>query len=321
MFSSTSFQKMADLPLERVDAYKPPFSSTGVDCFGPFLVKQGRAEVKRYGCIFTCLATRAVHLEKLNSLDTDTFINALRRFIARRGPIESILSDQGTNFTGASAELSKSLREMSRDQINRYCVKFGIEWKFNPPGASHMGGVWERLIRSVRKVMDGVLGGQVRLNDDGLQTIFCEIESILNSRPLTKVSDDIHDSSPLTPNHLLLLRECPSLPPGIFSDADVYRRRWRCVQHLADEFWKKWLREYLPELQRRQKWVQVKRNVQLGDLVLISQESTPRGLWPIGLVVSVNKSKDGLVRSVQVQTKSTKLVRPITKVVLLEGAN
>ena len=321
MFSAPLTQKMSDLPIERIDAFKAPFSCTGVDCFGPFLIKQGRSEVKRYGCIFTCLSTRAVHLEKLNGLDTDTFLNAFRRFLARRGPVESVLSDQGTNFTGASSELAKALRQMDQDRIARYSVKMDVTWKFNPPGASHMGGAWERLIRSVRKVMTGLLGSSAsRLNDESLETLFCEVEMILNSRPLTKVSDDVNDASPLTPNHLLLLRECPSVAPGKFDQADVYRRRWRCVQHLANEFWNRWIREYLPELQQRQKWFGSKRNVRVGDLVLITQENTPRGLWPIGLVIDVHESQDGLVRAVEVQTKSAKLVRPITKIVLLEGA-
>jgi hypothetical protein len=319
LFSSSCLQKMADLPLERLDACKPPFCHTGLDCFGPFLIKQGRAEIKRYGCVFTCLTTRAVHLEKLNGLDTDTFLNGFRRFISRRGFPETVLSDQGTNFTGACSELSKSLRDLDKDLISRFSVKHGVEWKFNPPGASHMGGAWERLIRSIRKVMAGVLDGHARLNDESLETLFCEIEFILNGRPLTKVSDDVNDSCPLTPNHLLLLRECPTIAPGSFCDTDVFKRRWRCVQHLANVFWHKWLKQYVPELQKRVKWSQTKRNVQTGDLVMIADENTPRGVWPLGLVLSVNRSEDGLVRSVEIKTKSSKLVRPITKVVLLEG--
>ena len=123
----------------------------------------------------------------------------------------------------------------------KYSVKQGIEWHFNPPHASHMGGIWEWLIRTVRKVMLGPIGTHCRMSDEELETLFCEIESIVNSRPITKISDIILDATALTPNHLLLLEEMPSLPPGMFSDSDLYRKRWRLVQQLANTFWKRWL--------------------------------------------------------------------------------
>ena len=207
---------------------------------------------------------------------------------------------------------------LSEDEISRYSVSKGVKWHFQPPCASHMGGVWERPIRTVRKVLSGILKSQIRLTDEGLSTVFCEVESITNSRPLTKVSDDISDGTAITPNHLLLLRDCPTLAPGIFHESDVYKRMWRCVQHIANEFWKKWLRHYLPELQCRRKWTHKTRNVVVGDLVLVAHENTPRGVWPMGIVQSVQTSTDGLVRSARIRTKSSTMDRPITKLVLLE---
>ena len=125
---------------------------------------------------------------------------------------------------------------------------------FNPPAASHHGGVWERLIRSTRKILGALTKGQV-LDDEGLQTLLCEAESIINGRPLTKVSDDPNDLEPLKPNHLLLLRQNESLPLGLFEKNDTCsRRRWRQVQYLANVSWGRWKREYLPSLQERQKW-------------------------------------------------------------------
>ena len=117
-----------------------------------------------------------------------------------------------------------------------------------------MGGVWERAIRSVKRVLNALLRSQT-MDDEGLQTLMCEVEAILNGRPLTKVSDDPYDLNALIPNHLLLLRSTASFPPGIFSSANNYsRRRWKQVQYMTDIFWKRWTREYLPSLQVRQKW-------------------------------------------------------------------
>lgn len=164
-----------------------------------------------------------------------------------------------------------------------------------------------------------LLSKNEKLTDDLLTTFFCTVENLVNSRPLTKNSDDVEDSMPITPNHLLLLRGGPMYIPGKFGAKDFFKCRWKYVHHLADQFWRKWLREYLPELQRRNKWMLQTRNLARGDLVLICDENTPRGLWPLGLVTEINIGRDGLVRSATVRTKSTHLVRPATKLVLLEG--
>ncbi len=120
-------QKMADLPLERILPDLPPFSSVGVDYFGPIEVKRGRSLCKRYGVIFTCLASRAVHLEVANSLDTDACINALRRFMSRRGQVSHLLSDNGTNFVGASRELKEALAALDHDHIQRALRTTGVD--------------------------------------------------------------------------------------------------------------------------------------------------------------------------------------------------
>ena len=320
LFGLPCSQKMADLPRERLEANKPPFSYIGIDCFGPFTVKCRRSQVKRYGCLLTCFTTRAVHLEVLESLETQAFLNGFRRFVARRGSPLKVWTDRGTNFIGANAELKRGLKELDESALQSYGVQREIEWNFNPPMSSNMGGVWERCIRTVRKVIAGIMK-DTHLSDDSLHTLFCEVESIVNSRPITKVSDSLNDMSALTPNHLLLLRQGPVPPPGVFSSTDAYRRRWKHVQFLVSQFWKKWLNEYLPELQRRQKWQNQTRNLQIGDVVLIVGENTPRSVWPLALVVKVHESKDGLVRSADVRTRTTVLTRPITKLVLLEGSN
>lgn len=291
----------------------------GVDYFGPFNVKRGRSYVKRYGVIFTCLTSRAVHLEVSASLDTDSYINALRRFIARRGQVSKIRSDNGTNFVGAERELARAISNWNVSQIHTSMLQKNVDWKFNPPAGSHHGGVWERLIRSVRRIMNSVLREQT-LDDEGINTLMCEIESTMNERPITKNSDRPNDLEALTPNHLLLLKGNPSLPPGVFNKADNYcRRRWRQVQYMANLFWQRWVREYLPLLQERQKWYSKKRNLNVGDVVLIVDSNAPRNSWPMGVVLETIPDKLGFVRQVKVKTATNILTRPIDKLcVILE---
>lgn len=150
-------QKMADLPEDRVTADKPPFTFVGVGFFGPFMVKRGRSQVKRYGCIFTCMTIRAIHLEVTHSLDTDSFLNALRRFIARRGRPEQIRSDNGGNFVKGREDINEAVSEWNHQRINAYLLQLEIQWVFNPPAGSHHGGIWERCIRTVRKVLNTIL--------------------------------------------------------------------------------------------------------------------------------------------------------------------
>ena len=310
-------QLMADLPPGRLQVDKPPFSHVGVDYFGPLLITQGRSQVKRYGCIFTCLTVRAVHLEISHSLTTDSFINALRRFIARRGAPDHIYSDNGTNFVGATKILRDSLREWNQHQINDYLRQQEIRWTFNPPTASHMGGSWERMIRSVRRILSSLLTSQ-SISEEVLQTAMTEVEWIINSRPLVPITLDPKNEEPLTPNHLLLLKGNPNVPPGLFDYKDCYvRRRWAQVQYIADQFWRRWTREFLPYLNHRQKWFQQRRNAQKDDLVLLVDDTLPCSRWSLGRILEVFPDKNGLVRTVLVKSRNTLLKRPITKLCLI----
>ena len=123
-----------------------------------------------------------------------------------------------------------------------------------------MGGIWERQIRTVCKVLNAMLQNQI-LDDERLDTIFCQVEQVINSRPLCPVSENPKDLKTLTPNDLLLVGEGFSASPGQFTKEDTYGRRWRHVQFLVDQFWKRWVREYLPTLQLRQKWIEPKKNI------------------------------------------------------------
>ena len=241
-----SCQKMADLPSDRTSP-SPPFFSTGLDCFGPFIVRDGRKEVKRYGLLFTCLASRAVHIEVLTDMTTDCFILGLRRFIAILGQSKVIRCDNGTNFTGADRELKAAAKELDMNRVEHVVTSKHIEFKFNCPTASHAGGAWERQIRTVRRILQPLLKnhGQ-RLNTEDLRTLMYECMNIVNSRPLGVQSlTDPLSLPPITPNHLLQMRDPDTGFAGNFKD-DVYgRKRWRRVQDLAERFWARWQSDYL----------------------------------------------------------------------------
>lgn len=293
---------MADLPVDRVESAQP-FSFCGMDCFGPFLTKQGRKEQKRYGLLFTCLCSRAVHIETLEDLTRDAFINALRCFIAIRGTVRQIRSDCWTNFTGAKNELGRALNELDKERVTTYLAERQCDFCTSVPDTSHVGGVWERQIRSVRSVLSSVLAQCIgRLEDASLRT-FYEAMSIINSRPLTV--DSINDPTslePLTPNHLLTMKSSvPLPPPGKFVKEDLYsRKRWRRVQYLSEQFWCRWRKEYLAGIALRQKWHAPRRNVQVDDIVIV-QEDGCRNEWKLARVLDVCKSDNGLVRKATIQ--------------------
>ena len=312
---------MASLPEERFD-HSRPFSAVGIDYFGPLKVRKFRKTEKRFVLLITCLSTRALHLEMACALDTDAFLMALRRFMGRRGKPKVIISDRGTNFIAGERELREGIEAWNQSQITNYLSQHQIVWKWNPPAAPHMGGVWERLVASVKRALKVVLGNQC-VSEDVLHTALVEVEYMLNGRPLTYISMDERDPEALTPNHFLLGPSSADsgrvLPPGVFGDHDLLgRRRWRHSQVLANHLWKRWRKEYLPTLLARQKWRNETGNLQVGDVVLILDDSAPRGFWPLARVTEVYPGSDGRVRSADVKTSSGTYRRPVTKLCLLE---
>ena len=330
-------QKMADLPEDRMEVV-PPFTYCAVDLFGPFTIKEGRKELKRYGVLFKCLSLRAIHLETAIDLTTDSFINSLRRFISIRGPIRQLRCDQGTNFVGAQRELASEAQNMNQQKIQQFlrannCDVF--EFKMNVPAASQMGRVWERQIKTVRNILTNLLEQHgTQLDDESLRTLLCETAAIVNSRPLT--TDNLNDPTslePLTPNHLITMKSKVILaPPGNFQRTDIYsRKRWRRVQYLANVFWSMWRYEYLSSLQIRQKWIKSHRDLQKGDVVLLKDENLVRNCWSLCRVDETYPSGvDNKVRKVKLRIRDPSLDkngkrvqpmsyfdRPVQKVVLL----
>ena len=310
---------MSDLPKARFDS-RHPFSSIGLDFCGPFHVRDRRHTERRYILLITCLSTRAVHLELTSSLDTDSFLLALRRFMARRGRPSVIHCDNWKSFKKGERELREALQKWNTMQISDALTQQGIKWCYNPPGGPHMGGCWERLVSSVKRSLRVVIGQQL-VTEEVLATVLTEVEFILNSRPLTYVSSTAGDLQALTPNHILLGRESPILPPSVCSDEQLcLRRRWRHAQQIAEHFWKRWSKEYVPTLMKRGKWTKEVQHLQVDDVVLVAEDNTPRGRWPIARVTNVFPGPDGRVRTVELKTKTGVYVRPVVKVCLLERA-
>ena len=184
-----------------------------------------------------------------------------------------------------------------------------------------MGDVWERLIRSTKTLLRTLVNDSSSklLTDESLTTLLAEVEAILNDRPLTANPSSVDDAPALTPNMLLTFQRRPTTPPGTFSSDDQYSRRWwRQAQHLANVFWKRWIHEYLPTLQLRQKWTHQRPELRVDDLVLVCEENTSRGDWPLGRVVELIKGRDDLARSVRVLVRGKEKIRPITKLCFLE---
>ncbi|XP_068707410.1 uncharacterized protein [Montipora foliosa] len=247
----------------------------------------------------------------LANLYTDSFLLASRRFIARRGQVKEIYSDNGTNFTSGERELRDAISEWNQEKIHNSLLQKNIKWTFSTPYGSHFGGIWERCIRTIRKILRSLLREQMT-DDESLPTLMCEVESILKSRPISAVSGDPCDLEALTPNHLLLLKSEAPLAPGLFQNKDLLSRRcWRQVQYLADVFWRRWCKEFLPLLQIRQKWVRPRRNLAVGDIVLVATESSHRNSWPLGKIFEVFPDKRGFVRRAKVSMKSGVFERPI----------
>ncbi|XP_064458882.1 uncharacterized protein LOC135369153 [Ornithodoros turicata] len=321
-------QKMSDLPEDRLNT-DPPFTFVGLDVFGPWVVasrrtRGGLAHNKRWAVLFTCLAVRAVHIEVIESMDTSSFINALRRFIALRGPVKQFRSDRGTNFVGACSELKISSVRFESRKVETFLNEQDCTWIFNTPHSSHMGGAWERMIGMARRILDSMLLNEAvaSFSHEVLTTFLAEVTAIINCRPLVPVSSDPECPSVLTPAMILTQKQSPpTAPAGEFKSLHV--KQWREVQALANTFWHRWRNEYLPSLQSRRKWLTDQRNLTVGDVVLLKDATSRRHEWHMGRINAVYPGKDGKVRNVQVQTaqdgKKKIFERPVSGLVLLSS--
>ncbi|XP_062558280.1 uncharacterized protein LOC134223157 [Armigeres subalbatus] len=290
--------KMGPLPAIRMEPCVRPFTYVGIDLFGPYLVKVGRSVAKRW---FT----------------TDACKKAIRRFIARRGSPQEIYSDNGTNFVGASRELHDEIKRI-HTELGSVFTNVNTQWRFNPPSAPHMGGCWERMVRAVKAALESVPIMR-KLDDESFTTVLAEAESMVNSRPLTFIPLETADQESLTPNHFLLMssdgvREPEKFPTDV---GMALRSSWNMVKHTLDNFWRRWVVEYLPTIIRRTKWFREVSTLKVGDLVLVVDENV-RNRWLRGRVVRTFAGKDGVTRRAEVQTSTGVLKRSATKLAVLD---
>lgn len=313
-------QLMSDLPGDRVRAGKP-FLHSGVDYAGPFEVKvldrdgSQLTKCKAWVAIFVCLKTRAVHIDLVTDLTSVSFIACYERFIGRRGRCERIYSDNGTSFVGAAKEIRKAMEEWRRNDAFAHINMKGTEWKFMVPAAPHQGGIYEAAVKSMKYHLVRIVGQRV-LTHEQLTTLLVQIEAVLNSRPIHPLSDDPDDVQALTPGHFLVGEPMILPPPFEMAEQSTSNgmRLWKERERMLTHFWKRWHEEYLVTLQERKKWRKEKESMKVGQLVLIKSENFPPAQWALGRIRELIVSRDGLVRSVVVQTETGQLKRPVQKI-------
>ena len=246
-------QVMAELPKQRVAPHTPPFHFTSCDYFGPYQVKIGRNKTtKHYGVIFTCLNTRAVHVDLAVDCSTMDFLQVLRRFFALRGYPKRIISDNGTQLVGAVAELRKMIRGWDVTKLRDFSAERGIEWNFITPGAPHQNGCVESLVKSVKIALKKAIGDSL-LTPSELYTCLLEVANLVNQRPIGRVPNDPDDGAYICPNDMLLGRASPQVPQGPFKETKDPRKRVEFVQKIVDSFWRRWTRDVFPSLFPRKK--------------------------------------------------------------------
>lgn len=310
--------RMSCLPAPRVSTHTRPFTFTGVDLFGPLYVVFGRQCLKRWAMLFTCLTVRAVHIEVVHSMSTDSCIQGVMRFMSIRGCPRQLYSDNGTNFRGASNEIKEFLKTLDKDKIQQTFNSLTTEWIFNPPASPHMGGSWERMVQSIKATMKKIRPKR-HPTDEMLLTMLAEACNVVNSRPLTYIAVDDESSEAITPNHLLVGSSSGIKPMGtMVDDSDQLRKNWKYVENFANHFWKRFRIEYLPELCNRGKWSNYVNPIKVDDIVYIVDDLSSRNEWTKGRVVEVFKGRNDQVRSCVVQTKSGLITRPAVRLAVLQ---
>lgn len=316
----------APLPGLRVNP-ADPFEVSGMDFAGPLFAKECGVVKKCYILVITYAVTRAVHLELVSDLTAERFILAFRRFISRRGVCRVVLTDNAQTFRRADKELGELWNCIRREEVSAVFASLRVQWKFIVERAAWWGGFWERMVRCVKTVLKKILG-HAFLKFEELSTVLTEVEAVLNSRPLTFVYAETSEPDPLTPAHFLVGRRLTSLPPcerRLVSEpnaADI-QRRWKHRQALADQFWRRWRREYLNELRSAHHSRPTKSTgLREGDFVIVYEHLQPRQNWCTGRVVKTFPGRDGRVRSCTIRIPHGKVIkRPVQLLYPLESLN
>ncbi|XP_055589056.1 uncharacterized protein LOC129741357 [Uranotaenia lowii] len=316
-------QLMADLPPDRVNP-APPFQKVGVDYCGPFLITyphRRSSPMKCFVSVFVCLVCKAVHLELVADLTTGAFLGALKRFIGRRGKPILIMSDNGRNFVGARREIAELQRLLRSQQFQTGVIfetcKEGINFKFIPARSPNFGGLWEAAVKSFKTAFKRTVALKV-LQYDEMTTTLAQIEAVLNSRPLTPLSDDPDDFEALTPGHFLIQRALTALDePDLTDTPENQLTMWQRATKYAQVIWKKWSKLYLSDLHNRTRWTRKRNNISVGSMVLLMDERLPSLKWPLARVTEVFHGSDGNIRVVNVRTQDGTYGRSISKICVL----
>ncbi|CAG4951544.1 unnamed protein product [Colias eurytheme] len=316
-------QMMGQLPESRVTAHRP-FLRSGVDYAGPISVRtakgRGHHATKGYICLFICMATRAIHLEAVSDMTSETFLAAFKRFVARRGHVAELWSDNGTTFVGSARELKNFLHLESStvaEEILNFLSSNGTTWHFIPPRAPNFGGLWEAGVKSTKYHLKRIVGDKT-LTYEELSTVLTQVEACLNSRPISQMSNHPEDPQPLTPAHFLVGEPLVSVPEANYEDSNVNSlKRWQLTQRMSQDFWRRWSREYLTQLQHRYKWSASTPEPEIGSVVLVKEDDLPPTRWLFGLVVDKHPGLDKLTRVVTLKYKGNLIKRPLSKLILL----
>ena len=298
-------QIMGPLPMKRMQP-SPPFFHSAVDLFGPFVIRGSmnkRSRSKGFGAMFTDLTSRACHIEVAEGYDTSSFINALRRFHSIRGIPKTMLSDPGTQLVATSKEFARLVENWDLAKIYQFGERVGTTWSTTKAAnATWENGCCEAMVKQAKRMLMLSLGSEI-LTILELQTVFYEIADLLNQRPIGVKISNPDQGSYLCPNDLLLGRATSSIPSGFMEQAVDVRHRWQFVQTIVNSFWKKWMRDFFHTLIVRSKWHTSKRNLHVGDLVLVKDSSSLRGQWKLPQVCNVFTSGDNVVRNVAIRYK------------------
>ncbi|XP_062703581.1 uncharacterized protein LOC134286035 [Aedes albopictus] len=316
-------QLMADLPPERV---RPcfPFQKVGVDYCGPFHVVYPQRRARPINCfvaVYVCLITKAVHLELAADLSTQAFLATLHRFTARRGKPSLIMCDNGTNFVGARRKLDELAQlfasQQFTDAVLRQTIEDRIEFRFIPARSPNFGGLWESAVKSFKTLFKRTIGTR-SLEYDRMQTVLAQTEAILNSRPLTPISNDPDDFEALTPGHFLIQRPLTAIPgPDLGGVPENRLSAWERMTEFTQRLWKKWSEQYLSNLHNRTKWTRQRNNIAVGTMVVLKEENLPPLKWQLARVTEVHPGSDGNIRVVTVRTKDGSYQRAISKICVL----
>ncbi|XP_055684811.1 uncharacterized protein LOC129790975 [Lutzomyia longipalpis] len=315
--TSRESQIMGDLPKHRISLIKA-FNSVAIDCCGPFFIRTGaesRGRTQRVDVvIFVCTSTKAVHIEIVSRLTTEAFLASFARFTDRRGVPKDVYSDNGRNFLGAARELQRLLVQEAQE-LQDQTSEMRINWHFQPAQSPHFNGLAESAVKSAKTHLKRVIG-EHRLNYEEFYTILTRVEAVLNSRPITILSDDPRDPQPLTPGHFLTFGPPTQLPDDDLSHENVnHLQRWDLCQKIHQEFARKWKISYLTTLQERAKWQTERENLKIDDIVILHDPSVSRNhKWSTGRVIGVHRGVDGKVRVIDIRTPTGTYSRSVVKV-------